>query len=187
MPLMNRRLPVFLAAATAAILASCAPHVDMPKGNSKGYTSARLIQRDPASRAIDAPVEKQVHATVQKSIANQFTGHGLSYGSDGAGLIVAYMIIYQEPGMTSSYPEYFGYGRSEDEIADIAHTRGAVDNKRPDYFRQAGIVIDVIDSHTNKLVYRGFSKGDVVKNASSGTRASRINSAVAESLAQFFR
>ena len=171
----------------ACLLGSCAPSVDQPKGTSKGYTSARLILRDPASPAITNPIEKQVHAMVQKSIASQFTGHGLSYGSGGSGLIVAYMIIYQEPGMTATYPQYFGYGRSEGEIADLAHTRGALENQRPDFFRQAGIVIDVIDSQTNKLVYRGFSKGDVVKNASAGTRASRINAAVAESLAAFFR
>lgn len=181
------RLSMLLAAVAASFLVACAPQVDQPKGTHKGYTSARLIQCDPQSPAITNPVEKQVHGMIQKSIAGQFTSHGLSYGSSGAGLIVAYLVIYQEPGMTATYPNYFGYGRSAEEIADIAHTRGAVDTKRPDYFRQAGIVIDVIDSHTNKLVYRGFSKGDVVKNASAGTRASRINAAVAKSLAAFFR
>lgn len=187
MPLMNRCLQMLLATAAASFLFSCAPHVDQPKGTSKGYTSARLIQRDPASPAITNPQEKQIHSLIQKSIATQFTGHGLSYGSGGAGLVVAYMVIYQEPGMTATYPQYFGYGRSEEEIADIAHTRGALENKRPDFFRQAGIVIDVIDTRTNKLVYRGFSKGDVVKNASTGTRAARINAAIAEGLAPFFR
>jgi hypothetical protein len=184
---LTLRLPLLLVALTASLFVSCAPGVDQPKGTSKGYTSARLIQRDPASPAISNAEEKQVHAMIQKSIATQFSGHGLSYGSGGAGLVVAYMVIYQEPGMTATYPQYFGYGRSEEEIADIAHTRGALENKRPDFFRQAGIVIDVIDSQTNKLVYRGFSKGDVVKGASAGTRAARINAAVAESLAAFFR
>lgn len=187
MPFLNHCLPMLLAAVTTTLFVSCAPQVDQPKGTSKGYTSARLIQRDPAAPAITNPAEKQIHSMIQKSIASQFTRHGLSYGSGGAGLVVAYMVIYQEPGMTASYPEYFGYGRSSEEIGDIAHTRGALDNKRPDFFRQAGIVVDVIDSQTNKLVYRGFKKGDVVKNASAGTRAARINAAVAESLAPFFR
>ncbi|MES2476977.1 MAG: DUF4136 domain-containing protein [Verrucomicrobiota bacterium] len=186
MPLMNRCLPLLFAAFTASIFVSCAPHVEQPKGNSKGYTSARLIQRDPASPAITTPVEKQVHTMIQKSISGQFTEHGLSYGG-GADLIVAYMVIYQEPGMTATYPQFFGYGRSEDEISELAHTRGALENKRPDFFRQAGIVIDVIDSKTNKLVYRGFSKNDVVAHASASTRASRIQAAVAECLAPFFR
>ncbi|MES2657533.1 MAG: DUF4136 domain-containing protein [Verrucomicrobiota bacterium] len=186
MPLINRCLPMLLAAVATSLFVSCAPSVDQPKGTSKGYTSARLIQRDPAAPAITNPEARQIHSMIQKSIAGQFTGHGLSYGSGGAGLIVGYMVIYQEPGMTATYPQYFGYGRNEEEISDLAHTRGALDNKRPDFFRQAGIVIDVIDSQTNKLVYRGFSKGDVVRGASAGTRAARINAAVAESLAPFF-
>lgn len=88
--------------------------------------------------------------------------------------------------MTADYRDYFGYGRNVDDIATLAHNRGALGN-RPDFFRQAGIVIDVIDSRTNKLVYRGFSKNDVVKGASSSTRAARIDAAVAEALANFFR
>jgi hypothetical protein len=187
MPPLTHRLPLLLVAVTTSLFASCAPSVDRPQGTSKGYTSARLIQRDPGSPAISNAEEKQVHSMIQKSIATQFSGHGLSYGSGGAGLVVAYMVIYQEPGMTATYPQFFGYGRSEEEIADIAHTRGALENKRPDFFRQAGIVVDVIDSQTNKLVYRGFSKGDVVKGASAGTRAARINAAVSQSLAAFFR
>ena len=184
---MIQRLPLLLAVATASFLASCAPHVEQPKGTSKGYTSARLIQRDPSSPAITNPVEKQIHGMVQKSIAGQFTGHGLSFGKADSSLTVGYLVIYQEPGMTATYPQYFGYGRDEDKISDLAHTRGTLENKRPDYFRQAGIVIDVIDSHTQKLIYRGFSKGDVVKGASAGTRAARINAAVTECLAPFFR
>jgi len=40
-------------------------------------------------------------------------------------------------------------------------------------------VIDVIDSRTNKLVYRNFTAGDVA-------RAARINAAVGQALQPFF-
>ena len=63
---------------------------------------------------------------------------------------------------------------------------GALENQRPDFFRQAGVVVDVIDSRTNKLVYRNFAKGDVVMNVSATTRAARIDAAVGEALAPFF-
>jgi len=96
------------------------------------------------------------------------------------------MVIYQEPSMTARYEDYFGYGRSAEEIADSAHTRGVLDNKLPDYFQRAGIVIDVIDTRTNKLVYRNFSAGDVVRGASDATRASRIDAAVGQALEPFF-
>lgn len=184
---MNHRIPSIIALLAAGFLASCSTGVDMPAGSSKGYHSARLVERDPKARAITDATEKQVHGMVQKSIAGQFAAKGLSYGKPGADLAVAYMVIYQEPGMTATYDEYFGYGRDSGTISDLAHTRGALDNQRPDFFRQAGIVIDVIDTKTNKLVYRNFAKGDVIKGASPATRASRIDAAVAQALARFFK
>lgn len=181
---MKRLLVPF--ALAAGLLVSCTNNVDMPQGTRKHYQSARLIQRDPNLPAPSTAVETQVHGMIQKSIANQFTSRGMSYGGGGSDLVVAYLVIYQEPGMTADYRDYFGYGRNVDEIAAVAHNRGAL-GSRPDFFRQAGIVIDVIDSRTNKLVYRGFSKNDVVKGASAGTRSGRIDAAVAEALERFFR
>ena len=175
-----------LIAIAALGLACCSTSVEMPKGTSKGYTSARLIQRDPNGPAVTGATEKQVHGMIQNSISKKFASKGMAYGNANADLVVAYMVIYQEPGMTSSYETYFGYGRDAGRISDLAHTRGALENQRPDYFRQAGVIIDVIDSRTNKLVYRNFSKGDVIKSASSGTRAARIDAAVAQALAPFF-
>jgi hypothetical protein len=175
-----------LIAIAALGLACCSTSVEMPKGTSKGYTSARLIQRDPNGPAVTGATEKQVHGMLQNSISKQFASKGMAYGNANADLVVAYMVIYQEPGMTSSYETDFGYGRDAGRISDLAHTRGALENQRPDYFRQAGVIIDVIDSRTNKLVYRNFSKGDVIKSASSGTRAARIDAAVAQALAPFF-
>lgn len=176
-----------LAAAVACLsLVSCATNVDMPNGTSKGYTSARLIQRDPNLPAITNATEKQVHGMIQESLSKQFTSHGMAYGKGDADLFVAYLVIYQEPGMTADYRDWFGYGRDADDIAVLAHNRGAL-GSRSEHFRQAGIVIDVVDRNTNKLVYRGFSKNDVVKGASDSTRAARIDAAVAQALAPFFK
>lgn len=160
--------------------------VDMPKGNSKGYSSARLTRLDPNNINKTTAKEDEVNRMIKSSLAANFSANGLSYGQSNAGLVVAYMLIYQEPGMTVSSQQYFGYNNESDKISDIAHMRGAVDSGRPDFFRQAGIVIDVIDSKTNKLVYRSVAKGDVVKGVSSTIRAQRINKAVSQALAPFF-
>jgi len=179
--------PLRILAAIACLgFVSCSNNVDLPKGTSKGYNSARLIQRDPNLPAPSAAIEKQVHGMIQRSLAKQFTSKGMTYGKGDADLVVAYLVIYQEPGMTADYRDYFGYGRNADDIAVLAHNRGAL-GSRSEYFRQAGIVIDVVDSRSNKLVYRGFAKNDVVKGASDGTRAARIDAAVAEALAPFFK
>lgn len=179
---------LFLTAAISVFaFASCANHIDMPKGTSKGYSSARLVERNPNRPAPSDPTERQAHSMIQNSLEKKFTSKGMSYGDREADLIVAYLVIYQEPGMTAEYPAYFGYGRDDMKIADAAHMRGVVDGKRPDYFRQAGIVIDIIDRKTNKLVYRGIAKNDVVKGVDASARAARIDAAVAAALANFFK
>jgi len=177
-------LPVL--AMLSLVVVSCAPGIDMPKGSSKGYTSARLTRCNP-DLPVTKPTEQAIHGMIQNSLRRQFTAKGLTYGSANADLVVAYLVIYQEPGMTSSYQNYFGFGRPADAIADRAHIKGAVESKRPDYFQRAGIVIDLIDSRTNKLVYRNFAAGDVVRGASANTRAARIDAAVAQALSGFFR
>lgn len=189
---MNSTIPALLKRAALLLgaglfLASCSSSVDMPRGTSKGYTSARLIHRDPNLPAITNATEKQVHGMIQRSLAKQFTSRGMAYGKGNADLLVAYMVIYQESGMTADYRDYFGSGRNADEIAELAHNRGVLDNKRPDFFRQAGILIDVVDARTNKLVYRNLAKGDVVKGVSASTRAARIDTAVTGAVADFFR
>ena len=185
-PIMKNLLRVAAATIICLGFVSCSANVDMPKGTSKGYTSARLIQRDPNLPAPSKAIEKQVHGMIQKSLSKQFTSRGMAYGKGDADLVVAYMVIYQEPGMTADYRNYFGYGRNADDIAVLAHNRGAL-GSRSEYFRQAGIVIDVIDARANKLVYRNFAKNDVVMGASESTRASRIDAAVAQALAPFFK
>jgi hypothetical protein len=184
--IMKTPLSILAAAIACLGIISCSTNVDMPKGTSKGYTSARLIQRDPNLPATTNATEKQVHGMIQRSLAKQFASKGIAYGKGDADLIVAYLVIYQEPGMTADYRDYFGYGRNADDIAVLAHNRGAL-GSRSEYFRQAGIVIDVVDRRTNKLVYRNFAKNDVVKGASDSTRAARIDAAVAQALTPFFK
>jgi hypothetical protein len=176
----------FLIAIAALGFVSCSTHVDLPKGTSKGYTSARLVQRDPNRPAPTNATEVKVNRMIQQSLAGKFATHGLAFGKSDADLVIAYLVIFQEPGVTTRYDDYFGYGRSADEIGDVAHTRGILKSKRPDYFERAGIVIDVIDSRTNKLVYRNYAVGDVVRGATDSVRTSRIDAAVAEAIGPFF-
>ncbi|MCF7675773.1 MAG: DUF4136 domain-containing protein [Akkermansiaceae bacterium] len=175
-----------LIAITCLGFVACSTGVDQPKGTSKGYTSARLVRRDPKLPPITATTELKIHRMVQQALASQFEANGIAYGKPDAELTVAYLVIYQEPGMTASYPDYFGYGRSSEQIAELAHTRGAVDSKRPDYFERAGIVVDVIDTRTNKLVFRNHAAGDIHRSASDSTRAARIDAAVGQALLPFF-
>ncbi|MGC6465641.1 MAG: DUF4136 domain-containing protein [Akkermansiaceae bacterium] len=161
--------------------------VDMPKGTGKGYTAARLPVLDPNYTVPTSAREDQVHKMIQNSLKANFKANGMGFGQSNSDLIVAYMVIYQELGMTTRSTKYFGNNADTERIAEVAHLKGAVDTGRPDFFQQAGIIVDVMDARTNKLIYRNVAKGDVVKGVSDSTRAQRINGAVTQALAPFFR
>ena len=180
-------LRLLLALGLACAFSSCTPSIDMPKGSSKSYSSARLVFRAPNARPVTVAKERKVHSMIQKSLATQFSANGMPYGSASADLVVAYLVVYQETGMTTYFDDYFGSGRSPDEISDVAHERGVIKGERPDYYQAAGLVIDVIDARTNKLVFRNVFKADVVQGGSDSARAQRINAGVAQALAPFFK
>ncbi len=176
---------IVITSALAVLLVSCANKVDMPRGTSEGHRSARLIERNPHSTISD-PTERKVHQMIQRSLERQFEAKGLGWGKGDADLVVAYMVIYQEPAMTASFDDYFGYGRDGMQISERAHDVGVLESKRPDYFNSAAIVVDVIDARTNELIYRNYAQGDVVRGVSDAQRSSRIDGAVAQALSEFF-
>jgi len=69
----------------------------------------------------------------------------------------------------------------------IAQKRGVINNKRPDDFLRGAIVIDVLDARTNKLVFRNYAVRPVTVGVDTATRQARINSAVSQALAPFFK
>lgn len=110
----------------------------------------------------------------------------MSYGNSNADLTVSYLVLYQEPGMTNQYARYFGYGKNPEEITDRAHIRGVLENERPDYFKRAGLIIDITDNKTGKLVYRNYAVNDVV-GATGSLRAQRVDTAVRNALSEFLK
>jgi hypothetical protein len=173
------------ALAFAAI--SCSS-VDMPKGTSKGYTSARLVTVD-KKPVNDREFPNQVsgHRMIQKSLASNFRANDIQVTSGSADLIVAYLVLVQNNYSTIALDDYFGYGRDSDAIVDKAQTLGVVESSRPDSFESGTLVVDVIDAKTSELVYRGHATRDIYKSNSESARQTAINAAVTEALNGFFR
>lgn len=174
----------------AALISSCSTGVDLPKGTSQGYSSARLISHNPDADVTDDPVavakEKKFHKTFQQALKKEFTSHGISYGKQDAELKVAYLVMIQNNAITFHYNDYFGQGRDADAIAEFAHQKGAIQSKRDEFFERAIILIDVIDTKTGKLVFRNHYAKDIVDVPTNAQRTQRINAAIKEALAPFF-
>ena len=132
------------------------------------------------------PDDRANHA-IQSALASTFRGKGFAVDPANADLTVAYLIVLQNNATTQLIDDYFGFGRSSMQIAEIAHDRGVIRNNRADYYQAGTVVIDIIDNKTGKLVYRDFATRDVTNDMSDAQLQARANSAVQEALAKFFR
>ncbi len=179
--LKNLFLPCLLA---LAVLPACRT-VEQPKGSSTGYKSARLVR--PHSAPTFAAPDDQANHAIQSALASTFRSHGFEVRSDNADLAVAYLILVQDNVSTTLINDYFGFGRSAMEIADLAHERGVLRNHCADSYKAGTVVIDIIDTKTGKLVYRDYATRDITGELSDAQLKARADSAVRQALEKFFR
>lgn len=189
MNFMTRRQKLSLALISTlmiSIFTGC-QSVPQPKGSSEGYTSAKFVRTAGIFKSDaleDSPI---VNEWVRNAIINQFNSNGIDFGTADAELELAYIIMRQDSVMTVVNDDYFGPGRSSTEIMHLAHKRGVIDKNGGYNYEAGAIIIDVLDTNTGELVYRDFAVRDIISDADSETRKQRINDAVAEALAKFFK
>ena len=167
-------------------MCSCSS-IDAPKGDSKGYQSARFVQTSAATEPQGPEDSPVVNRMVQDAIAAEFTKRGILFGEPASDLIVAYMLLRQETSSTTMNTDHFGHGRDAEAILEKAHEKGVIDNKSPEDFKTGAVLIDVLDARSNELVYRSFAKRAMIEGISGAQREERIKGAVAEALAPFFK
>lgn len=179
----------FSLATVLTALCSCSSTIEMPKHTSAGYTSARFVVADSRNRVASTAPEQDpaFNAAIKESLRKEFASQGISVGGEQADLIIAYMLIRQNSASTTMNRDYFGNGRNAMTILEEAHERGVIQNKSPDDFIHGAIVIDVLDAQTNKLIFRNFAVRPVTAQVDAATRQRRIDSAVAQALAPFFK
>ncbi|MFT4548981.1 MAG: hypothetical protein ACI8XO_000635 [Verrucomicrobiales bacterium] len=177
---------LLFASILAAFACSCSS-IDKPKGNSKGFQSARFVKTTSTTTPQGLEDTPAVNKIVQDAITSEFSKRGMTVGDAGADVIIAYMLIRQDTSATTMNPDHFGYGRDAEAILERAHERGTIENKSPDAFEAGAIVIDILDARSNELVFRNFAKRSVIEGISEEAREQRIASAVAEAMAPFFK
>jgi hypothetical protein len=180
---------LYLLPAICLLLPACQT-VPLPQGTASGYSTARFVQKRPetfqdfTTGALDSPeLNRQVHL----AIANNFQANAISMVEGNADLLVAYLIFRQSNISTAMNRDYFGYGRDAAAIMEEAHNRGVLSHQRTDVVDDGALVIDVLDAKTDRLVFRGFVKRPIMTGISAAARQERLNQAVAEALAPFFR
>jgi hypothetical protein len=123
----------------------------------------------------------EVNKLIQEAITANLARFNVPHVASGGDIIVAYLVIVGNNATTSSINDYFGYGRDASAISEIAHEK-YTQNNNPNYFEAGTIVIDIIDSHTNKLLKRGYASRPLLANPTTEVRSARIQQAVDEAM-----
>jgi len=89
---------------------------------------------------------------------------------------VGYLIVVADNASTAAYDENFGYGPDATKLAEKAHQHLSKSNRR-DYFEVGALVIDLVDTSSDRLIYRSYVHAEVLE-LSADQRAARIKQLV---------
>ena len=159
--------------------------VDMPKGNSAGYTSFRLYRELPSTSEHFANKNDQAHATIQQEIVRTLRESGLKETGDDAELIVAYLVLIQDNAASTAIDNF--YVNSGSEILSYAHKQVAIKGNYSRNFKAGTLVIDVIDAQERKLIYRSHASTQIAQELEGAAREARIQSVVDQAIEGFIQ
>jgi len=180
-------LRLFALSLSLALFTGCET-INMPAGTSEGYSSARFFKAGGELKPSFVDADVDLTAIIQPAIREEFAKHGITVrdtDSEPADLVIAYLLLAQSPSSTASIAAYFGYGRAS-EITDRAHKIGVLNQDDQGLYRRGAIIIDLLDTRTDELVYRHIAVRDAIPHPTDKQREERIRSAVKEALSGFF-
>lgn len=159
--------------------------VPMPKGTSKGYTSARFVAPNEPLGNETLPEVIEGNRMIQQAITQQLEAGGIKMTEGPSDLIIAYLIIFQDNVSTTYSNQHYGY-QDFTEIVDQAHLKGTA-TQYPVKVQKRAIVIDIIDAKTFKLVYRDYGLSGSLLNVPEEEHQAHIDLVVANALAKFLK
>ncbi|MHC1764510.1 MAG: DUF4136 domain-containing protein [Verrucomicrobiia bacterium] len=161
---------------TALLIAGCSTPTKVDKGPVQAATYSFVAGGSQASPGF-ADNREQIHAAIQQAISRNLASKGLSRVPSGGDVTVAYLVIVGDNASTESINTYFGYGRDVGALHEKAHD-AYTSSKSPNYFEAGTLLIDIIDTKTNKLLKRSHVTRPLLRNAAAEVRAEHIQEAV---------
>ena len=183
---MNKLYSLLSLCLGIVLLSACSTfkRIDLPKGNSAGYSSFRLYQHKSKHVPDFTNREDRVNAYLQTALKEEFEAHGLKESEQDAELIVAFLLIVQDTAVSTAISDY--YITSGSDILSEAHRRMGKKNL-PGGYEAGAIVVDIIDKKSGEVIYRDFAKREVLDNLTPAEKEQRAKDAAVEAVATFFR
>lgn len=174
------RSQILLIAGLAA-LAGCAT-IELPKESARGNESFQFFNPDVENLPEFADRSVEAARTIQQELRARLTAAGLTETGENPDFLVAYLIVLQNNTVTTAIHDY--YANSGTEILQAAHE--AAVKKMPDHKFQAGtVVVDVIDTAKQKLVYRDYATREIVPGQAGEERLKLVREATGQAIAKF--
>jgi hypothetical protein len=169
---------------TACVLASAGCSSTPPTKVDTGQIHAQtfsFVNRGTRPSPAYTDNRQPVHAMIQGSITKNLATRGVTRVDSGGDITVGYLVIIGNNVSTEMISDYFDYGGDAAALHDKAHD-AYTSSKNPNYFEAGTLVIDIIDTHSYKLLKRGYATRQILKDISDDTRAVRIQEVVDEIL-----
>ena len=172
---------LFVLAASVLVLAGCSStptKVDSGTIHARTFSFVNRGARPTADYTDNRPT---VHTLIQAAITKNLAAKGVANAQAGGDITVGYLLIVGNNATTTTIDDYFGYGQDQAGLAEKAHA-AYTENKNPNYFEAGTLVIDIIDSRTNKLLKRGYATRPILRDIPADARLARIQEVVDEIL-----
>jgi hypothetical protein len=161
-------------------IAGCSTPARVDKGPIKAATFS-FLRPGPLPEAAFTQNRQQIHAMVQESIDTNLNAKGLKRVPTGGDVTIAYLIVVGNNVSTSSINDYFGY--SPDAMALVDKAQEAYTEKdRRNYFEAGTLLIDIVDSRTQKVLLRNYVTRQLLQNPTADVQQARLQEAVNEAL-----
>lgn len=176
-----KSLSLFGLAAVVLMLAGCSSTpTKVDTGEIHGRTFS-FVNRGPQPAPDFVDDRAAVHEMIQSAITKDLAAKGVTRVAANGDLTVGYLIIIGNNATTEAINTYFGYGEGANALHDKAH-EAYTSNSNPNYFEAGTLVIDIIDTHTHKLLKRNYASRALMRNITAEARAERIQEVVDEIL-----
>jgi len=169
---------LILLLAASFLISGCAStptRVNSGTVKAKTFSFVNIGQR---SKDPNVESRKRVNSAIQETIKQNLESRGLTYTEARGDVTVAYLVIVGNNVGTTAIRDYFGYGRDSQDLQEKAHKAVAVDNKNPNFFEAGTLLIDLIDSQSQKLLFRNYTSRELFKDLPESIRMANLKNSV---------
>jgi hypothetical protein len=163
------------------VLEACAPVIDVRTDYDTAADFSRLRTyrwlQTPSNAPRDPRIDNDLlQSRVRVAVNDALHAKGYTEASENPDFRVTYHVMLRDKLDVQSFPLYYGYG--------LGSWPGASDVRLSQY-EEGTLMLDVIDSASNELVWRGAAQARIDPNRSPQERTELINSAVRKMLDRF--